>query len=209
MAEVAGTLERLIEAIDVIRQLWTGQEVSHKGTYYSVTAKLYNPPAQPIPLLTAANGRKSIRLAGQHGDGLITDPKTWQQHKSEWEDAARSAGKNPADMPVMAEQYVIVGNQAAAKQAAELWRFSPKAWHPYFNNPSPVKIQQLADSQVPIEEVTKQWVVSTDPEAHVAKLRERFDSGVTIVNIHSGQPDQRQVIQFYASHVLPRFKQPV
>ncbi|MBV8870257.1 MAG: TIGR03557 family F420-dependent LLM class oxidoreductase [Acetobacteraceae bacterium] len=201
--------DRLIEAIDVIRQLWTGQEVSHKGTYYTVNAKLYSPPAQPIPLLAAANGRKSIRLAAQHSDGLITDPKTWQQRKSEWEDAARSAGKNPADMPVMVEQYVVVGDQAAARQAAEFWRFSPKAWRPYYDNPSPVKIQQSADSQVPIDEVTKQWVVGTDPDAHVAKLRELFDSGVSVVNVHSGQPDQRQVIEFYAAHVLPRFKQPV
>jgi len=201
--------DRLIEAITVIRQLWAGQEVSHRGKYYTVDAKLYDPPAQPIPLLTAANGRKSMRLAGQHGDGLITDPKSWKQYKSEWEDGARSAGKNPADMPVLVEQYVVVGDQAVASQAAELWRFGPKAWHPYFDVPTPVKIEQLADSQVPLSEVTKGWVVGTDPEAHVAKLRELFDSGVTIVNVHSGQPDQRQVIQFYASQVLPKFKQPV
>jgi TAT-translocated FGD2 family F420-dependent dehydrogenase len=200
--------DRLIEAITIIRQLWTGQEVSHKGKYYTVNAKLYDPPAQPIPLLTAANGRKSMRLAGQHGDGLITDPKSWKQYKSEWEEGARSAGKNPADMPVLVEHYVVVGDQAAASQAAELWRFGPKAWRPYFDIPSPVKIQQLADSQVSIEEVTKQWAVGTDPEVHIAKLRELFDSGVSIVNVHSGQPDQRQVIEFYASHVLPKFTQP-
>jgi F420-dependent hydroxymycolic acid dehydrogenase len=201
--------DRLIEAIDVIRQLWTGQPVSHKGTYYNVNAKLYDPPPRPIPLLTAANGRKSIRLAGIHGDGLITDPKTWQQHKSEWEDAARSAGKNPADMPVMVEQYVVVGNQVDAKQAAELWRFGPKAWKPYFNIPDPSKIQQLAEEQIPLEEVTKEWAIGTDPKVHVAKLHELFASGVSIVNVHSGQPDQKRVIEFYASHVLPQFKQPV
>jgi TAT-translocated FGD2 family F420-dependent dehydrogenase len=200
--------DRLIEAITVIRQLWAGQEVSHQGKYYTVNAKLYDPPAQPIPLLAAANGRKSMRLAGQHGDGLITDPKSWKQYKSEWEDGARSAGKNPADMPVLVEQYVAVGDEAVARQAAEAWRFGPKAWHPYFDVPSPVKIQQLAEAQVPLSEVTKGWVVGTDPEAHAAKLRELFDSGATIVNIHSGQPDQRQVIQFYAAHVLPKFRQP-
>jgi F420-dependent hydroxymycolic acid dehydrogenase len=82
--------ERLIEAISVIRALWSGQEIRHQGKYYTVNTKLYDPPARPIPLLTAANGRKSMRLAGQYGDGLITDPKTWKQYKTEWEEGARA-----------------------------------------------------------------------------------------------------------------------
>jgi len=68
--------DRLIEAIRVIRQLWIGQAISCKGKYYNVKAKLYDSPAWPIPLPTAANGRKSTRLAGQHSDGPITDPVT-------------------------------------------------------------------------------------------------------------------------------------
>ena len=199
--------DRLIEAITVIRQLWSGQQVSHKGTYYTVDAKLYNPPPRPIPLITAANGRKSMRLAGQHGDGLITDPHSWQQYRSEWEDGARAAGKNPANMPVMVEHYVVVGNQADAQRAAELWRFGPKAWKPYFAIPDPVRIPQLADQQIPLQEVTKQWAISTDPAVHIAKIRQLQESGVSIVNVHSGQPDQRRVIDFYASHVLPKLKQ--
>ena len=53
--------DRLVEAITVIRQLWTGQDVSFKGKYYTINAKLYDPPSRPIPLLTAANGKKSMR----------------------------------------------------------------------------------------------------------------------------------------------------
>jgi alkanesulfonate monooxygenase SsuD/methylene tetrahydromethanopterin reductase-like flavin-dependent oxidoreductase (luciferase family) len=63
--------DRLIEAITVIRQLWTRQDVSFKGKYYTINAKLYDPPARPIPLLTPANRKKLMRLAGQHGDGLV------------------------------------------------------------------------------------------------------------------------------------------
>lgn len=197
--------DRLIEAITVIRQLWTGQPVSHKGTHYTIEARLYDPPAQPIPLLTAANGRKSMRLAGQHGDGLVTDPRTWKQHKTEWEEGARSAGKNPAAMPVLVEHYVVVGNDADAQQAAELWRFGPKAFKGYYNIPDPVRIQQRAEAEIPVEQVTKGWAVGTDPAVHIAAVRELFDSGATIVNVHSGQPDQKRVIDFYAAHVLPKF----
>ena len=201
--------DRLIEAMDIIRALWTGQAVSHKGKYYSVEARLYDPPPQPIPLLTAANGKKSMRLAGQYGDGLISDPLTWKQHKSEWQEGARAAGKDPAGMPVLIEHYVVVGDQAAARQAAEYWRFGPKAFKGLYNVPDPGKIEQKADAETPIDEVLKSWAVGTDPAVHIEAVRELFDSGVSIVNIHSGQPDQKRVIEFYGSHVLPKFKQPV
>lgn len=120
--------ERLVEAIEIIRALWAGQEVNHRGKYYTVEAKLYDLPAQPIPLLTAANGKKSMRLAGQHGDGLITDPMTWKQYKSEWEAGATAAGRNPGDMPVLVEEFVVVGDKNDAREAAKLWRFIPRAF---------------------------------------------------------------------------------
>jgi hypothetical protein len=72
--------DRLVEAVDIIRKLWTGNPVKHQGRHYTVNARLYDPPAKPIPLLLAANGPKAMRLAGQHGDGLITDPQTWKLH---------------------------------------------------------------------------------------------------------------------------------
>jgi F420-dependent hydroxymycolic acid dehydrogenase len=97
--------ERLIEAIDIIRALWSGQSVSHRGKYYAVEGRLYDPPLQSIPILAAANGEKSMRLAGLHGDGLVNDPLTWQRFKSEWEAGAKEAGKNTADMPVLVEQF--------------------------------------------------------------------------------------------------------
>ena len=117
--------ERLVEAIDIIRGLWAGAPIAHRGKYYSVDARLYDPPPQPIPILTAANGKKSMRLAGAHGDGLITDPKTWQDFRGEWEVGAREAGKEPATMPVIAESFVVVGDENDARESAELWRFIP------------------------------------------------------------------------------------
>jgi F420-dependent hydroxymycolic acid dehydrogenase len=196
--------DRLIEAMEIIRGLWSGEAVSHKGKFYTVDAKLYNPPASPIPLLSAANGKKSMRLAGKYADGLVTDPSTWKQHKAEWEAGAREAGKDPANMPVLVEQYVVVGGDTEAKQAAELWRFGPKAFKGYFNIPDPTAIQETADKEVPIEKVLESWAVSTDPATHIAKVRELHESGATIVNIHSGQTDQRRVVEFYGTKVLPK-----
>ena len=198
--------ERFIEAADIIRKLWTCQPLKQKGKYYSVDAKLYDPPPKPIPLLMAANGPKAMRRSGQYGDGLITDPETWKKHKDEFLNAARSAGKDPNQMPVLVEQYVVVGSKGDAEAAAESWRFGPKAFKTYYNIVSPAEIQKEADEQIPLEKVYSGWAVGTDPNVHIKKVDELFESGVTIVNIHSGQRDQQHVIDFYGKKVLPKLR---
>jgi F420-dependent hydroxymycolic acid dehydrogenase len=198
--------DRLIEAVTIIRQLWTGKPLQHKGAHYTVDGRLYDPPPQPIPLLLAANGPKAMKLAGEHGDGLITDPQTWKEYKAEWEKGARSAGKDPGAMPVLVEAFVVVGDQTEAQAAAKLWNFIPKAFKGYQNIPDPAQIEHRAQTELPLPKVFGDWTVSSSPDAHVQAINKLFDSGVTIVNIHSGQADQHKVIEFYGGAVLPRVK---
>jgi F420-dependent hydroxymycolic acid dehydrogenase len=197
---------RLVEAAEIIRKMWGGQQVDYSGNYYKVNARLYDAPAQAIPLLMVGNGPKAMRRCGQYADGLITDPKTWKEHKAELQKGASDAGKDPARMPVFIEQYVVVGGKSELNEAAEFWRFGPKAWKPYFNIRDPKTIQDRAKVEVPLEKVTEDWPVGTDPELHVKVLSDLFKSGATGVHIHSGQRDQRRVIDFYRKEVLPRLR---
>ena len=65
--------ERLLEAIQLIRILWSGDEVTFEGAYYMTRkAKLYTPPASRIPLYISTLAPGSATFAGQYGDGLIT-----------------------------------------------------------------------------------------------------------------------------------------
>jgi F420-dependent hydroxymycolic acid dehydrogenase len=154
----------------------------------------------------AANGPKAMRRAGEHADGLITDPKTWKQHKGEFENAARGAGKDPSQMPVLVELFVVVGDESDAKESAELWRFIPKAFKSYYNIRDPQTILERATAELPLRQVYGDWPVSTNPEVHIKAVNELFESGVSIVNIHSGQANQRRVIEFYGREVLPKLK---
>lgn len=153
-----------------------------------------------------ANGPKAMKLAGQHGDGLITDPRTWQESKGEWESGARAAGKDPTQMPVLVEAFVVVGGPSDAQTAAQLWNFIPKAFKGYHNIRDPARIEQTARAELPLPKVYGDWTVSTDPAAHVEAIGKLFDSGVSIVNVHSGQPDQHKVIDFYGKEVVPRLR---
>jgi TAT-translocated FGD2 family F420-dependent dehydrogenase len=198
---------RLVEAVQIIRQLWTGAWVSHKGQYYQVPqTKLYDIPAQPIPIYMAASGPKSMRLAGEHGDGLITDAQRalMPALRQAFAEGARAAGKDPQQMPILAEHMVVVGDENDARQGAELWRFMPKSWAKYVNMEDPREIQRGAQQDVPIAEVSKSWPVSRDPSVHIQALQQLIDGGVTQIYVHSPQADLRSVIDFYGREVLPQ-----
>jgi hypothetical protein len=107
-------------------------------------------------------------------------------------------------MPVFVEHFVVVGDKQEAQQAAERWRFIPKAWKPYYEIPDPVVIEGRAKAEVPLESVHRDWPVSPDADVHVEALTRLFDSGVTSVLVHSGQADQMRVIEFYGTQVFPR-----
>src|SRR5690349_23757936 len=66
-------LEKLEEAVEVMRLLWTGETVSHRGRYYTVDhARLYTIPDQPPPVYVSGFGPKATELAARIGDGYIT-----------------------------------------------------------------------------------------------------------------------------------------
>jgi TAT-translocated FGD2 family F420-dependent dehydrogenase len=203
--------ERLVEAVQIIRQLWQGDWMSFNGKYYQIPkARLYDVPDQPIPLYIAASGKNSFRLSGLHGDGWITEPTHAlnPEDRATWESAARDAGKDPAALPIISELFVFVGseNDPELEEKINLWRFLPKAWTNFVNNPDPVAIEQGAMQIVPIEEVKNTWIVGEDPQLFVKRILALFKGGVSKVFIHSAQNDQQKVLDFFGQQVIPQVR---
>lgn len=197
---------RFVEAVELIRELWKGDWVTHRGEFYHVeNARIYDVPAQPVPIYMAAEGPQSMRKAGAHGDGLITDSKSAvdKELRRAFEEGAREAGKDPQQMPILAEHFVVVGGKAEADESARMWRFIPKAWDEFVHDPDPRSILQRAEKELSLDEVARNWVVSDDPQEHASSIQELIDSGVTHIFVHSGQADQQRVIDFYSTGVLP------
>ena len=157
-----------------------------------------------MPIYIAASGPNSAYLAGRHGDGWITGSGDFMKKslRDAFARGARDAGKNPDTMPKLVETFVVVGNKADAEQAAELWRFTVDPWSKLVYEPDPARIQQLAEQWWTLPQVYGRWPVSTDPAVHIKAVRALLAMGATPY-IHSGQPDQRRVIDFYGRHVLP------
>src|SRR3954466_1246588 len=62
--------EMLEEAVQVIRALFGGETIEHRGTHYEGdNARLFDPPAADVPLVVSGFGPEAATLAGRIGDG--------------------------------------------------------------------------------------------------------------------------------------------
>src|SRR5947209_3719475 len=65
-------LEMLEEAVEVIRKLWSGDEITHRGEHYTVEqARLYTLPDEPPEIYVAAAKPQAAQLAGRIANALI------------------------------------------------------------------------------------------------------------------------------------------
>jgi alkanesulfonate monooxygenase SsuD/methylene tetrahydromethanopterin reductase-like flavin-dependent oxidoreductase (luciferase family) len=199
----------LVEAIRLVRRLWTEDWVEHEGTYFRADGvRLYDRPDTPVPVYVAASGPKSGRIAGAESDGWITDRGTFlhdAKTRQAFEEGARESGRDPAALPRIVELYAVAGDHAQALEAAQVWRFLPSFNH-VVNVAGPHNVQRIAEEKAPLEKVIANWVVSSDPADHIAAARDLIDRGATHVQIHSPQHDQRAFIEFYGWHVLPALR---
>ena len=193
--------DRLVEAIGLIRQLWSGARISFAGHYFQTNAlKLYDLPSSPPPIFVAASGPKSATLAGQYGDGWITQAGDLKNSKllAAFSAGAQAAGRDPASLGKRAELFAVVGDHTEAVRAATLWRFTAGA----VDQPNPVEIQRAAESN-PIDKVLANWTVGTDPAPHINAVQAVVDAGA-IPFLHFPQDDPTTAIEFYRTNVLPK-----
>lgn len=70
-------IERLDESLGIIRSLWAGEEVTHRGRHYSIEALTCAPlPHQSggPPLWVGGGGRKVLEVAARHADVVHLNP---------------------------------------------------------------------------------------------------------------------------------------
>ena len=194
---------RLSEAVQLIRELWTGKRTSWDGDYYkTVDMRIWDLPPLPVPIYIAASGPKSAYLAGRYGDGWICGAKdiATPSLRAAFAQGATDAGKDPAKMPKLVEQFVVV-DPRYAKYTADLWRFTVDAWTSLVYDPNPVSIRKRAVLHFSREKLLSALPVGTDPKPHITALQKILDLGGTPF-VHSAEPDQRAVMRFYQQHVL-------
>jgi G6PDH family F420-dependent oxidoreductase len=197
----AERLEMLEEAVEVMRKLWTGELVTHRGTHYQVdTARLYTLPDQPPPVYMSGFGDKSVELAGRIADGYIcTGPSAELVKKFH-----ASGGKGK---PVQGGLKVCYAEDAAQarKTVHRLWPTQGIKGEASQLVPLPRHFEQLAE-MVSEEDATASTPCGPDPEKHIKALKEYVDAGFDEVYISQIGEDQEAFFDFYAKEVLPQVR---
>jgi alkanesulfonate monooxygenase SsuD/methylene tetrahydromethanopterin reductase-like flavin-dependent oxidoreductase (luciferase family) len=102
-------VDRFHEFVPLLDRLLREDQVTHDGESYTTrhARTLPGPVRHRVPLLVAANGPRSIRLAAEHGDGWITyggaggTVEEWFEHVARlvarFDEAVVAAGRGPLD----------------------------------------------------------------------------------------------------------------
>lgn len=194
-------LEMLEEAVELIRELWKGNFVTHRGQYYTTdTARIYTLPEQPPEIWISGFGPKATELAARIGDGYVTttpDDELLQQFREQ-------SGGKPSMIGIKVSWAPT--EEEGVDHAHRLWGTSGLPGELAQVLPSPRHFEQGA------ELVTKEQTASTvtcgsDVDAHVAALKECVDAGFEDVYVANMGPHWREMIREYGQTVLPRLRE--
>jgi coenzyme F420-dependent glucose-6-phosphate dehydrogenase len=203
---------RLKEALTLIRQLWSEERVSFHGQYYRTDkATIYDKPAIAPPIYVAAAGPVFAKYAGQFADGFIcTSGKAPELYRDTLlpnvAAGSEAAGRNLEDVDMMIEMKVSFDSDAArAVEDTRHWAALALSPEEKISVEDPLEMERLAD-QLPAERAARRWIVSTDPDEHVEKIRPYIDMGFRHLVFHAPGPDQARFLNLYADQVLPRLR---
>ena len=204
---------QLGEAIELIRSLWTGEKITHKGAHYQTRkAKLYTCPSEAIPLYISTMVPNSAAFAGKYGDGLITvggeEPESYEKILENFDAGAKEAGKDPAAMPRMIELAVdyTADEEKAIECRKAYWAgtFVPALFTEKIYTP---EMSEQNGKVVGADTIREAVCISADPEDHIKFAQKYIDRGFDHLIFHAAGPDQRAFIEGYGRDVLPRLRE--
>jgi coenzyme F420-dependent glucose-6-phosphate dehydrogenase len=203
---------RFREAVALIRELWSGERVSFEGEYYRTDkATIYDRPDEPVPMWLAGSGPASTRFAGRVGDGYITtsgkDPALYTDALlPAVREGAEKAGRPLSELEMMIEVKVSFDHsREEAMNATHFWGALGLSPEQKSGVEDPVEMQRLAD-ELSVEQTAKRFIVSTDPDEHVEKIKTYLDLGFNHLVFHAPGPDQAKFLRLYGEEILPRLR---
>jgi G6PDH family F420-dependent oxidoreductase len=190
-------LEMLEEAIAVMRELWTGEEVSHRGRHFQVdNARLYTLPHTPPNVLVSGFGPKSTALAARIGDGWVTTSAS-----NDLVETYRSAGGTGT---IDGSLKVCWGpdRDECVKTAHRLWRTGGVPGELSQELRTPALFEQAAQVVTP-EQVAEHMPCGPDIDPIVTAAKEFVDAGFDRLYITQVGPAQAEFFAFFERELAP------
>ena len=195
---------RLLECVQIIRALFAGETVTHRGRVTVVEAKLYTRPKTPPPLYGAAMTEKTAEWIGTWADGLLTtgsDSETLRKSV----DAFRRGGGGGKPLVLQVAMSWAPTEDEAEKQAIDQWGPCAVGGEVNWDLRRPADFD-LASRFVGADEIRESVLVSSDLGRHTAWLQEFSALGFDEIHIHPVGRNQQSFLEAFGSKVLPQLR---
>ena len=200
---------RFREAFELIRRLFVEERVTFDGEYYRTSkATIYDRPVEPVPIFVAAAGPVLAKLAGEQADGFIcTSGKKPELYRDTLLPAVAAglaaAHRPPEGIERMIEMKVSFDTDAERARAdTRYWSALALSPQEKVDIEDPLEMERRADA-LPIERIAERWIVSSDPQYQLEKIRAYVEMGFDHLVFHAPGPDQARFLSLYAQQVLP------
>ncbi|MGA8601645.1 MAG: glucose-6-phosphate dehydrogenase (coenzyme-F420) [Beijerinckiaceae bacterium] len=203
---------RLREALRLMRQLWKEDRVSFDGEFYkTVNATIYDRPKVPVPIYVAGAGPMISKYAGSTSEGFICTSGKDQSLYTQTllpnvEAGLKQAGRASDAIDRMIEVKVSFDpDLRRAMENTRNWAALSLSAEEKLSVEDPLEMERLADA-LPVERAAQRWIVSSDPDEHVERIKTYVDLGFRHLVFHAPGRDQARFIRLYAEHIIPRLR---
>lgn len=196
---------RLKESVDIMRELWKGEYVSHNGMVRVENAKLFTRPASLPTVFGAAITEKTARWLGDWADGIITVSHPLKKLEKIVAAFQERAGTEKPMVLKVQVSYAF-SDQHAWQTAWEQWR----------NNIFPSKLlseintaDQFDDlgAMVNPEDLQGHVIASSSADLFIEKIKAFEAMGFEKIILHNVNKEQEAFVEFFGKEVLPEFNQ--
>jgi G6PDH family F420-dependent oxidoreductase len=196
-------LEMLEEAVEIIRELFGGGDVHHRGTHFEVAnARLWDLPDEPPPIGVAVSGKRSCSLAGRLADLVIaTEP---EPELIEAFDRSGGRGKpRVGQLPVCYDP----DREAAVARAHEQFRWALGGWPVNAELPGPSGFEGATRYVTP-EDTAGAIPCGDDVDTFMEAVRSYVEAGFTeVALVQVGGDQQLPFIAWAEKTLLPALRE--
>ncbi|MFI2303665.1 LLM class F420-dependent oxidoreductase [Actinacidiphila glaucinigra] len=166
--------QMLAEAVEIIRALFGGGYVNHRGEHFDVeSAKLWDLPDRPPPIGVAVSGTQSCELAGRLADLMIaTEPDA--DLVSAFDEHGGAGKPRVGQLPVSYDP----DRDTAVRRAHEQFRWFAGGWKVNSELPGTAAFASASENVRP-EDVAESIPCGDDPEAFAEAVRPYVEAGFT------------------------------
>jgi G6PDH family F420-dependent oxidoreductase len=194
--------DALVEALEIIRALHTGELVTYDGEYFRVdSARIWDVPDDAVPIGAAVSGEKSVAHFADLADHLVQvqpDAEVIQAWKDGHSDPARIIGQ----VPICWDP----DEKAAIEKAHDQFRWFGGGWAVNADLPTPAGFE-AASKYVRPEDVAESIACGPDLDKLAESVKPYLDAGFTdIALVQIGDEGQDRFLAEAAEPLLERLR---